>query len=334
MDGSPEQEDTKRMSEEDGLADAELNATTGPADPGDGPTAPDPYELPTGLPLTSHGALPITRASRTRVVVLAGDQESGKTTLLACIYEMFRDGPFAGMLFAGSSTLPGFEVRCHEARVESHRRTPDTYRTIRSGSLEYLHLQLRDCECNQPKIDFLFSDITGEFFEEACESSDQCRVLVDISRADHFALLLDGEKLVDSRLRHNVMRSADQFLRRCLQEGLIDGGTRIDVLFAKWDVVPLSESSQRKLDFEANVVSKLKDSVRDSVASLRFHHISARPNPTSGLNEAFGVEALLQRWLQDGCRNWPSPRGERLAYQSGREMSRYLDRRFSERSQE
>lgn len=318
---------------QDGLVEAEPGATATPEEPETQPTPPDPNELPPGGPLTSHGALPITRASQTHVVILAGDLESGKTTLLACIYEKFRDGPFAGMLFAGSSTLPGFELRCHDARVESRRGTADTYRTRRSGTLEYLHLQLRDYECIQTKIDVLISDITGELFEEACDSAEVCREISDLSRADHVALLLDGKKLTDSRQRHNVLRRADQLLRRCRQEGLIDDGSRIDVLFTKWDVVPVSDSGHRELDFEAHVVETLSASIGSSVAALRFHHIAARPEPASTMEEAFGVEELVREWLQDGFRNWPSPGGEMSHDDAGREMSRYRNRRLRERSQ-
>lgn len=332
MKESPQEKNANPEQEDNRLAAAEVDATKRSAEPTDSPKEPDPYELPSGVALTSYGTLPITRASLTRVVVLAGDLESGKTTLLSCIYEMFRDGPFAGMLFAGSSTLPAFEQRCHDARVESRRGTPETYRTRRSRSLEYLHLQLRDAECQQAKVDFLLSDITGELFEEACDTKDVCNELREISRADHFALLLDGKKLVDPKQRQSVLRTASQLLRRFLQEKLIDSGSRIDVLVSKWDVVPSSESSKRVLDFEPRVRATLIDSVGRSVACLRFHQIAARPEPASGLDEGFGVEALLKQWFQDGNRNWVSREDDLIARQGGREMSRYRDRRLSQRS--
>ena len=76
-------------------------------------------QLHEGDDLTISKASKITRSCVTRFITLAGAAESGKTTLLASIYECFQKGGFADYYFAGSLTLPGYEKRCHLSRIES-----------------------------------------------------------------------------------------------------------------------------------------------------------------------------------------------------------------------
>ena len=45
----------------------------------------------------------ITRSNMTRVIVIAGEVESGKTTLLASIYSQFLKGPYSDYIFALAS---------------------------------------------------------------------------------------------------------------------------------------------------------------------------------------------------------------------------------------
>jgi len=51
----------------------------------------------------------IAAAHDTKLVVLLGEKDSGKTTLLAELHQLFLEGPVGDMMFAGSMTLPEFE---------------------------------------------------------------------------------------------------------------------------------------------------------------------------------------------------------------------------------
>src|SRR5688572_22970922 len=72
----------------------------------------DMVELPDGLAFTPVTAARITANRLTRVIVVAGDRDSGKTTLVSALFDKFQEGPFAGYLFAGCRTLRGLERRC------------------------------------------------------------------------------------------------------------------------------------------------------------------------------------------------------------------------------
>ena len=78
-------------------------------------------------------------AARTRptVLVLAGGVACGKTSVYAAIYERLGRGEFAGRMFAGSYTIPGFEERCHYWREGSDRTTSWSKHT-QGGDLPWL----------------------------------------------------------------------------------------------------------------------------------------------------------------------------------------------------
>ena len=99
-------------------------------------------ELPSGDALSADEANQTTRLSVARVIVPVGLAGVGKTTLLSEIYEKFREGPFAGHLFAWSRTLHGFEQRAHNARIASRRSVPTTPRTPVGDLGAFLHLRL------------------------------------------------------------------------------------------------------------------------------------------------------------------------------------------------
>jgi len=63
----------------------------------------DPFvALYPGLALDAEEALAVTLRHPAHLVVFAEGEESGKTTILATIYENLVQGPFAGFRFAGS----------------------------------------------------------------------------------------------------------------------------------------------------------------------------------------------------------------------------------------
>jgi len=125
-------------------------------------------ELPSGEPLSVAAATDILRAHANRVIAVIGPMESGKTTLVASLYDVFQNGLFGGFSFMSSETLPAFEQRCHLARAASNRTTPNTERTSRSHGLKFYHLGLSLDHVR--RVDLLLSDRSGEDFRVAADS--------------------------------------------------------------------------------------------------------------------------------------------------------------------
>ena len=127
--------------------------------------------LPSGDALTANDAHRLTSGAQSTVVMLVGMVKSGKTTVLAEIFERFRLGPFAGHLFAGTRTIMGFERVCHYARAASQGEVEDTGRTVRGIENNLLHLDLVHQDSRARKR-LLISDLSGEDFQEGTLTAD------------------------------------------------------------------------------------------------------------------------------------------------------------------
>ena len=128
------------------------------------PSLPDGYEL--NFDSTAY----ITRSSDARVVVLAGEPDAGKTTLVTCIFEQFSEGMYAGQKVAWSDTVLSFERICYRSRVSSEAERPDTERT-KGLSPRFFHLQLQNKESGKLK-DLLVTDVSGEAYRRALDSQE------------------------------------------------------------------------------------------------------------------------------------------------------------------
>ena len=170
--------------------------------------APDVIDLSSGRELTESGAISLAQARPVRWIVIAGQVSSGKTTLLASLYEMFQWSPVNGFRFGGSTTLPALEQLCHFSRIASERVVPDTSRTPYSPTASYLHLRVCPTAEVSTAVDFLFTDVSGEMFEHARTSTDDCKELVFLRRAAAFLLVLDGEKAVRTDRRWAMVEEA------------------------------------------------------------------------------------------------------------------------------
>lgn len=71
---------------------------------------PEPtIALASGEALARDNVSNLQRRNVSRSIGLIGPNDSGKTSLIAGVYDLLQDGPLSGAAFAGSSTLIGFE---------------------------------------------------------------------------------------------------------------------------------------------------------------------------------------------------------------------------------
>ncbi len=257
---------------------------------------PPMVELHSGADLNPNTACQVTRAALTRLVILAGDVGSGKTTLLTSIYEKLNGGPFGDFLFAGSITLPAWEQRCHRARVVCGAEKPTTERTT-GQELRLLHLRVRDKNIEHPAQDLLLSDLSGEMFRLIRDSQTACEGLQMLRRADHFVLLLDGEKLARPDLRHSAYHSGALLLRACIDAGMIGRHSYVDVVFSKDD--QLRGGGQALSEYLELVTAEMRERAERQVGRLRFHRVAARPAVTSEVEFAFGISEIFASWVTD-----------------------------------
>ncbi len=285
------------------------------------------FELASGKELDEVTALSITSSCASRVIVVAGAVKSGKTTLIAALYEQFLRGHFAGYCFAGSVTLAAFEERCHLARLESGGASADTPRTEREFERRpLLHLQVRREEPTASFRDLLFTDITGEAFELARDSTEYCQKFGVLRRADHIVLLVDGARLVNPSERYEATATPRNFLRRCLDAGMLGNRALVDVLVTKWDIVAVAlgvSEADRHLD------EWWKGMARDfepRLGRLRRALVAAGATAISGLAPSFNLEKLLRSWTEESP-FFDEPMEEIALPTPQREFDRYVLRR-------
>jgi energy-coupling factor transporter ATP-binding protein EcfA2 len=261
---------------------------------------PDLIDLPTGKELDQAGATKLEAARPVRLVVVAGPVGCGKTTLLKSLYELFQWAPVSGYSFAGSNTLPAFERRCYLSRTASERSAVDTERTP-YGEVRYLHLRLAHEDLSHGELDFLFTDVSGESFERARDSTQECQRLTFLRQADHFLLLLDSEKLVRKEKRWEVAHDSMTLLRSCLDSGMLPGNCLVNILWTKFDYFEAAGAGEHA-QFLSGLKGEIETEFGSRVGRLSFSEIAARPTQVNNLKFGHGLPELLKYWATSSPR--------------------------------
>lgn len=257
---------------------------------------PEFIELFSGAPLNSFEAEAITLQSLTHVVVFAGAEGSGKTTILSSIYERLNQGPFGGNRFAGSRTLFGFEEICHLNRIASGATRPETPRTQLSDEVQYYHIALRSMDPKAIRRNILFSAMSGELFRMARDSQEEAERLTFVRRADTLVILVDGERLANNTLRANAHADAVGILDCLLEAKLVSSNCLVDFVFSKSDRI--SAAGEAAVDFVRRTQEKLEAKFRARVPHLSFRSIAARPAPEAAREiSQSGIAEALESWI-------------------------------------
>ncbi len=273
------------------------------------PSAPEYIRLPLGAALTEGQTLAMAADRSVRIVVLAGAVDCGKTTLLASLYELFQSGPIKTVSFAGCNTLPAFEERCHLSRIESEKASADTSRTSYEGPHpEYLHLKIQSGESDTEQIDFLFTDVSGEMFEHARNSTEECKQLTFLQRASHLVVFLDCGRALIVEKRWEMVQEVKSLFQSCLDSGMLSDSCCCTVIWSKCDFFEAARDKAAVADFVNNVEVDLKESFGGRLPNLKFHRTAARPARFPNLKIGFGVRELLNDWITI----WPQGRAMQL----------------------
>ena len=276
-----------------------------------------------GDAMSLEGASVITVSGTSRLIVLAGEGESGKTTVIASLYESFLKKPFCNFLFAGSLTLPGFEQRVFEARMDSGRGQPHTPHTSVDEGFRVLHLRLLHQETKH-LLNLLFGDLAGEWYRACRESTADARRLSYLRRADRVCLLLNGENLANLQMRHREVDDGEGTLRSLLEAEVLGSHSKIDVVCSKWDLVHGDDAAS---GFVELTFDRIDQAFGMEFAELNFGRIAARPaKAIPEVPFGFGLADLLARWVS------PDPPIARIelplpaAQLSDREFTRFAQR--------
>lgn len=265
------------------------------------PTQSNKISLFRGTELSLTDMKYITHRYKCDLVVILGDLDCGKTTLLATIFDMFQIGGFKKYIFAGSLTQKGFEIRSHLSRVESGATVADTERT-KALEFRLLHIAIQ----NEQGLlkHFLLSDISGETIKLARSSSTAMKEqLGAVKLADHVIYVIDGQKL-STRHRIATIMDAELFIQSCIDNGIFSRETILNILISKWDLL-----SKTDFDIDSTVVTKLNQRFAQSLKGINYKKIASRPHDESEeeVNLGFGVEDLIDDFMKGDIRKSEMP---------------------------
>lgn len=254
--------------------------------------AEDPafVELFPGTELSAEDADVITLQWPAKLVVFAGAEASGKTTVIASIYERLSQGSLTGFRFAGSRSLLGFEQICHLNRLASGAPRSDTPRTVPTDRAAYYHIAVRG-EGERSRRHILLSAVSGELYWLARNSREDCRRLTYLHRADVVVILIDGARIAVPEQRSNAQADASGILESFLDANMLSPSCRVGFVFSKLDRI--LAAGQSATAFMKTTQDKFESRFGDRVQDLTFKQIAARPDASAaglndGLDDAFG----------------------------------------------
>jgi molybdopterin-guanine dinucleotide biosynthesis protein len=252
--------------------------------------------LPHADRLTPDEARDLLPRARARVIAIVGPHDSGKTSLIAGLYDQLQDGPIAPFAFRGSQTLHAFEKACHDARVASQRGTPHSERTKR-GEVRFFHIALLHQVAGEA-LNLLLGDRAGEEYREAGDDTTVAAEFVEVERADVVTLLVDGRRLAHDGHRHNAREEMLLILQALNDAEIVPISARLAIVLTKIDAVRASPNAKRvEADLET-VVARLNAHFADRFAKIEVFRVAASPTEP-GVERGAGIPELLKFWLED-----------------------------------
>lgn len=248
--------------------------------------------IPNGESLTYKEIYAIAAKENSNYAVIIGNVGSGKTTLITTLYQMFFKGPVGQCFFAGSSTISAFEDRAFYTRLNSRAKKPETPRTMRGSLDSILHLRIS----RERKIINLFlSDFSGEDYEDSMANIEVAREnLQNISTAKKIVLIIDGEKIVDSRLQRREEQMCTDIFQTTIDAGLLYSGSQVLIVLSKYDLIMEEEENREKLSrFIEGILPRFQEHFPDFAKEMFFAKIAAMPNNEKKVHFGYGMKDVL-----------------------------------------
>jgi double-GTPase-like protein len=232
-------------------------------------------------------------------LAIIGPTSSGKTSLIASLYQSFQKPPTTDFTFARSRTLPALEQAVHDARGASRRAEPQSETTPHSPlpfGVSFYHLGLRH-DVSGGILDLLIADRNGGEYMDATDDPTLSVEFVEVKRADCLTILVDGERLLDLGARHNCRSEIEMILEGLKDSDVTSAGQNLVIVLTKLDKI--RDASQDVAQKAENDFDVFVEKVRCFYGHFfnEFHSLKVAASPkTSVLPYGFGVLDLLNIW--------------------------------------
>lgn len=249
--------------------------------------------LPSSETMTSAEATRILCQIESRVIAVIGPSDSGKTSLIASLFDLLQSGPILGAEFSRSRTLMAFEHTCHDARSASRRSAPHMNRTP-IGTASFYHIEVG---IDGKHLALLLGDRAGEEYRVAADDISVVAGFSEVSRADTLTLLIDGERLLDSGARHNLRSDVMMMLQSFQEGGGLHARSRLALVLTKLDAIQSSPHQERALrDFDS-LVGSIQQLYSTALLEIAAFQIAASPK-SYAIERGTGLPQLLSFWLK------------------------------------
>jgi hypothetical protein len=256
----------------------------------------------TGEAMTLAQALTLCRRRDSRFVLIMGEPGTGKTAVLATLWERMSAGEaLAGHRLAGTRTALGFERRAHWGRIDSGQRRGSFPSTpAEDGFVLDLRVRRPDGEL----VELLLADLGGAVFEQIRQGRPLLQELPWAMRADRFLVALDAEALsVPGESEIAATRALRQLLA-LRSSGAVRATARVGIALTKADT--LTDSGERALARHQPNLLAHAAAVDPVPANVRIAFTAQAEGP-AGLGE-------LVAWMCSGeRREHPEPAAVELA---------------------
>lgn len=260
--------------------------------------------LPHAQSLSINEATSLLRHGPCNVISLVGPFDSGKTSLVAGIYDLLQRGPVGGYAFAGSSTMHSFERACHDSRRDSERGEAHMERTER-GEILFFHVDLVGEGCDAKRA-ALFGNRAGEEYTLVQDEPDRAKAYPELKRSDVLTVLVDGAKLLHAGERHQVRAEVRLTLRAFVESGVAPPWQCLALVLTKLDAIRKDDAGRDSaLSYFEALVAKVREDYASNFAAIQSFIVAASPKTTNA-HRGEGMHELLRYWMAGPARNVPA----------------------------
>ena len=266
----------------------------------------------TGSELGTSDILQVSSGSYTHVVGLMGPYNAGKTCFLLSLYLMASQQLLPrGYLFKRSLTLQGFEDRARKLREWRGGPLPeelaDHTHLIDDRRPGFLHLGIAK---NDERIDFLLSDLPGEWTTSLINRAETAKRWEFLKRADGIIVVLDAVELT-GKDRFVHVTSTKHLLDRLRDTLQIAFDIPFVLLLSKVDELPVKQP--QVLD----EITQYALQVGFSPKVILCASFSRKPDIVpNGLGVFDALEHIIAATSQTPYINWSGLRPEPGAFQT------------------
>jgi hypothetical protein len=169
-----------------------------------------------------------------RVVLVMGEAATGKTALLAALWQrLIERGELAGHSLAGSRTALAFERRAHWARLDA--RTIEASFPPSPAAEALLHLRVR--RPDGERVELLISDLGGEQFERVREGRSLNAEIPWAARLDRAIVVVDAKALARPGESEIAITRAGRLVLALQTADAVRASARIALVLTKADAL-------------------------------------------------------------------------------------------------